>query len=172
MSPPSDPMNEDEAPKIVLPTPGGRRAAPDPVAQATPAAPAPEPTLSVADILAGFRFDGGDMPVMVSAAAPLLNLAHAMSTSRGRASMGDLRREVMQSVRTYEGELGRAGILPDQARAAHYVVCATLDDVIRNTEWGAEWAVEGLVSTFHHDVEVVQCLVAATNDLINIQVAS
>ena len=43
--------------------------------------------------------------------------------------------------------------MPEQARAAHYIVCATLDDVIRNTPWGGSWAVDGLVSTFHQDVQ-------------------
>ncbi|QBF32480.1 type VI secretion system protein TssL, long form [Thalassococcus sp. S3] len=145
---------DDETPRIVLPTPGGKRREPQP--EAAPAPPpepaAPDPALSVADILSGFRFETGDLPVMVAQAAPLLNLAHALRQAREGASMGDLRRELTKAARDYEKALATAGILPDQARAAHYVVCATLDDVIRNTSWGAEWSVEGLVSTFHQDV--------------------
>lgn len=144
----SDPFETDEAPKIVLPTPGGRRASPEPVVE-----PQQEPSgFRVAAFLQSFRFGRGDMPVLVAEAAPLLSLAHALRTGREAPEMGELRREVMRSVKNYEMALGTAGILPEQARAAHYVVCATLDDVIRNTPWGGGWSVEGLVSTFHHDV--------------------
>ncbi|NJM81992.1 MAG: type VI secretion system protein TssL [Tabrizicola sp.] len=149
----SDPFEQDDPPRIVLPTPGGRR----PVSQLIqPVDPEPpeeaESALSAAEILQGFRFDAGDMPVMVAEAAPLLNLAHTLRRTTTPPRMSDLRRETMKSVKSYETALATAGILPDQARAAHYVMCATLDDVIRNTSWGAEWSVEGLVSTFHHDV--------------------
>lgn len=150
---PTPPPDEDDLPRIVLPTPGGRKPKaepPEPVAPADP--PAPEPALSVSDILDGFRFEAGDLPIMVARAAPLLNLAHALQQTDYSGQIGALRRELTAAARNYETELATAGILPDQARAAHYVVCATLDDVIRNTDWGGEWAVEGLVSTFHHDV--------------------
>ena len=147
------PDDEDEAPRIILPTPGGKRPAPEPQPElAEPDPPAPVAALSVADILAGFRFSGGDLPELVAGAAPLLNLAHALRTGQSPPSISELRRELTGAARTYEAALAAAGSLPDQARAAHYVVCATLDDVIRNTDWGGEWAVEGLVSTFHHDV--------------------
>ncbi len=89
---------------------------------------------------------------MVAKAAPLLNLAHALRAGQNPPAIAELRRELTAAARRYEAALAAAGTLPDQARAAHYVVCATLDDVIRNTDWGSEWAVEGLVSTFHHDV--------------------
>lgn len=47
-----------------------------------------------------------------------------------------------------------ARISPERARAAHYVVCATIDDVVLSKPWGvrAGWAQSGLVSTFHMDV--------------------
>ncbi|MEJ6395842.1 type VI secretion system protein TssL, long form [Gymnodinialimonas sp. 2305UL16-5] len=151
-APPLD--EDDDTPRIVLPTPGGLSAKPetDVPAPAPADPPAPDPALSVGDILLGFHFAGGDLPVMVARAAPLLNLAHALRTGRQPPPVADLRRELTQAAREYETALAAAGILPDQARSAHYVVCATLDDVIRNTEWGVEWAVEGLVSTFHDDV--------------------
>ncbi|ABD55951.1 type VI secretion system protein TssL, long form [Jannaschia sp. CCS1] len=143
----------EDAPRIIMPTPGGKRPEVEPEAAPGPAdPPAPDPAPSVSDILSGFRFAGGDLPVMVAQAAPLLNLAHALRTGQTPPAIGDLRRSLTGAARTYEAALATAGIVPDQARAAHYVVCATLDDVIRNTDWGAEWAVEGLVSTFHHDV--------------------
>ncbi|WP_299969541.1 type VI secretion system protein TssL, long form [uncultured Roseobacter sp.] len=149
----SDPPEKDPA-RIILPTPGKPRAAPPPEAEQTPTAPEPEPIarLSVPDILAGFRLDGNQLPAMVAEASPLLNLAHALRDRDAAPDMSDLRRETIRAVKGFESALSAAGILPQQARAAHYVVCATLDDVIRNRPWGEGWAVEGLVSTFHHDV--------------------
>lgn len=147
-----NPEDDDDAPRIIMPTPGGKRVQPEPEAPGPADPPAPDPAPSVSDILQGFRFAGGDLPVMVAHSAPMLNLAHALRTGTTPPAVGDLRRELTRAARAYESSLSAAGIVPDQARAAHYVVCATLDDVIRNTPWGAEWAVEGLVSTFHHDV--------------------
>ncbi|APX11996.1 type VI secretion system protein TssL, long form [Tateyamaria omphalii] len=147
------PEQDDEAPRIILPTPGGTRPSEEPATQVVEVdPPAPAAELSVGDILNGFRFTGGDLPEMVARAAPLLNLAHALRAGQNPPSVAELRRELTGAARRYEAALAAAGTLPDQARAAHYVVCATLDDVIRNTDWGSEWAVEGLVSTFHHDV--------------------
>lgn len=149
----SDPLGSEPV-RIVLPTPGRRR--PEPAPEPADAAPSPEPEtterLSVPDILAGFRLDGEQMPAMVADAAPLLNLAHALREREAAPGMAELRRDTIAAVKRYEADLSAAGILPQQARAAHYVVCATLDDVIRNRPWGEGWAVEGLVSTFHHDV--------------------
>lgn len=146
----SDPIEDDDAPRIVLPTPGRSRA-PEPVAD--PAQPAPrEEPFSVTDVIYGFRLEGGAVPAMVTEAAPLLNLAHALRMQKSAPDIKLLRRDTIAAIKSYETALGAAGILPEQARAAHYVVCATLDDVIRNTNWGGDWSVEGLVSTFHHDV--------------------
>lgn len=146
---------DDDLPRIVLPTPGGRRPAEAETGTPPPPAdpPLPTPSLSVREILDGFSFEAGDLPLMVARSAPLLNLAHALRQNDYTDQMGALRRELTEAARRYNTDLATAGILPEQARAAHYVVCATLDDVIRNTEWGGEWAVNGLVSTFHEDVQ-------------------
>ena len=148
---PADPAGvPEEGPRIVLPTPGRpQEAAPAPQA-AAPSAPAAP--MAVADILEGFRLDGGQVPMMVAEAAPLLNLADVLRQRQTPPDLGALRAQTVEAVRAYETRLGAAGIPPQQARAAHYVVCATLDDVIRSRPWGEGWSVEGLVSTFHHDV--------------------
>jgi type VI secretion system protein ImpK len=40
-------------------------------------------------------------------------------------------------------------------RPAHYALCASIDDVVLNTPWGASgvWASQPLVETFHHDAQ-------------------
>ena len=139
----------EESPRIVLPTPGRPR---EPEPEAAPAPARPAAPMSVSDVLEGFRLDGGQVPVMVAEAAPLLNLADVLRQRETPPDLVALRAETVEAVRAYETRLAAAGIPPQQARAAHYVVCATLDDVIRSRPWGEGWSVEGLVSTFHHDV--------------------
>ena len=149
MSAPDPAGAPEEGPRIVLPTPGRPREAPPAAAPGPVAPPAP---MAVSDILEGFRLDGGQVPVLVAEAAPLLNLADILRQRETAPDLAALRAQTVEAVRAYETRLGAAGIPPQQARAAHYVVCATLDDVIRSRPWGEGWSVEGLVSTFHHDV--------------------
>ncbi|GAB1584264.1 type VI secretion system protein TssL, long form [Phyllobacterium phragmitis] len=114
----------------------------------------PNPGWPVEKLVRGFQFGGEEMPTIVASAAPLLNLAHALRQSNGQPDIDELRRITIEEIRRYERDLASARISPDRARAAHYIVCATLDDVILSKPWGvrAGWARSGLVPTFHMDV--------------------
>ncbi len=110
--------------------------------------------LPIDALLSNFRFGGEEVPTLVQSAAPLLNLAHVLRFSDAQPDPDHLRRACMEAITRYERDLGSARISPERARAAHYVVCATVDDVILSKPWGvrAGWARSGLVSTFHNDV--------------------
>lgn len=110
--------------------------------------------LPIDALLSNFRFGGEEVPTLVQSAAPLLNLAHVLRFSDVEPDPEHLRRACMEAITRYERDLGSARISPERARAAHYVVCATVDDVILSKPWGvrAGWARSGLVSTFHNDV--------------------
>lgn len=109
---------------------------------------------SVDALVRDFRFGGEEVPTIVRSAAPLLNLAHALRHTDAQPDMEQLRRTTIDAIGRYERDLASARISPERARAAHYVVCATVDDVILSKPWGvrAGWARSGLVSTFHMDV--------------------
>lgn len=109
---------------------------------------------SVDALVRDFRFGGDEVPTLVASAAPLLNLAHSIRHSDRQPDIENLRRVAMDGITRYERDLAAARISPERARAAHYVVCATVDDVILSKPWGvrAGWARSGLVSTFHMDV--------------------
>jgi type VI secretion system protein ImpK len=111
-------------------------------------------SLPIDALLSNFRFGGEEVPTLVQSAAPLLNLAHVLRFSDVEPDPEHLRRACMEAITRYERDLGSARISPERARAAHYVVCATVDDVILSKPWGvrAGWARSGLVSTFHNDV--------------------
>lgn len=110
--------------------------------------------LPIDALLSNFRFGGEEVPTLVQSAAPLLNLAHVLRFSDAQPDPEQLRRACLEAITRYERDLASARISPERARAAHYVVCATVDDVILSKPWGvrAGWARSGLVSNFHNDV--------------------
>lgn len=101
-----------------------------------------------------FTLGGEEVPTLVRSAAPLLNLSHAIRHSAQQPDMEELRRVAVSAINAYERDLASARVAPERARAAHYIVCATVDDVVLSKPWGisAGWARSGLVSTFHMDV--------------------
>ncbi len=109
---------------------------------------------SVDTLIRGFRFGGDDVPTIIRSAAPLLNLAHSLRNTEEQPDIAELRRVTIEAVGRYERDLASARISLERARAAHYVICATVDDVVLSKYWGvrAGWARSGLVSTFHMDV--------------------
>ncbi|MGO7373159.1 type VI secretion system protein TssL, long form [Rhizobium ruizarguesonis] len=120
----------------------------------TPAGSPPKGAASVETLVRDFRFGAEDVPTLVRSAAPLLNLAHALRYTEEQPDIDELRQVAIEAVGRYERDLASARISPERARAAHYVVCATVDDVVLSKAWGvrAGWARSGLVSTFHMDV--------------------
>lgn len=109
---------------------------------------------SVDALVRDFRFGGEEVPTIVRSAAPLLNLAHSLRNTEAQPDIAELRRVAIDAVGRYERDLASARISAERARAAHYIVCATIDDVVLSKPWGvrAGWARSGLVSTFHMDV--------------------
>lgn len=96
----------------------------------------------------------GALPPLVADAAPLLDLAYELRHRDGRPNLAALREASFAAAKRYERDLGLAGASPEHGRAAHYIVCATVDDIVMSKPWGrrGEWARSGLVSTFHMDV--------------------
>jgi type VI secretion system protein ImpK len=62
-----------------------------------------------------------------------------------------LRTRVQQDLETFERQARTANIAMDLLRPAHYALCASIDDVVLNTPWGATsgWADQTLVATLH-----------------------
>ncbi|QEN90066.1 type VI secretion system protein TssL [Labrys sp. KNU-23] len=121
---------------------------------AVPAEPLRSGGWSADTLVRNFRFGGEEVPTIVASAAPLLNLAHALRHTADQPDIEQLRRTTTEAINRYERDLAGARVSPERARAAHYVVCATVDDVVLSKPWGvrAGWARSGLVSTYHMDV--------------------
>lgn len=136
---------------VIRPMPGGRRAAAQPVPdrpRVAPARPAsPEPALA----------HSGTPAVTVSplaiAASPLLQLLVHLRGMHQQRDPDGLRERTTRELRDFERRARDAGIAMELLRPAHYALCASIDDIVLNTPWGAAsgWSSKPLVATFHQD---------------------
>ncbi|HKM64963.1 MAG TPA: type VI secretion system protein TssL, long form [Acidisphaera sp.] len=144
-----DPFAEPSDPDrtMIRPRPGGTRAAAaEPPPRPVQLGPGPDLT-SVPTI--------GTNP-LVAIAAPLLAAAiRIASTGRGGNPDADLlRRGLVAEVRRFEQNALATGMDTRPLRAARYALCATIDDLVLSTPWGAAstWAQQSLTSIFHTEV--------------------
>ena len=95
------------------------------------------------------------MGPLAAAAAPLLDLLARMAAGVHVSDPGEVRERAARGLRAFEADAREAGASPDELRAAHYALCAALDDVALSTPWGqgSVWSTRSLVSTFHQEVK-------------------
>jgi type VI secretion system protein ImpK len=95
---------------------------------------------------------GGGSP-LVSAASPLLDVVGRLQFLPTAPDLEGLRAKAIEELQRFERKLVESGAPPDRARVAHYVLCATVDDIILAAPWGtySVWARHGMVWTFHKD---------------------
>jgi len=122
----------DNEPTVIKPTPGRSRRAPvlQPTKPVTPPA-APPPSLPTLE-----DFAPSGAPPLVAAALPLLNLVRQIRSTPQEPDLETLRRRVVEAVKLFERKTLASGVSAENARAAHYALCATIDDVLLNTAWG------------------------------------
>lgn len=138
-----DPFAEPEDNERTLIRPRPRAAASAPLArtEAPPGAAGAVPQVGINPLLA--------------AAAPLLAAAIHLAGARGRHPDPDqLRRSMVAAVREFETKALATGLDTKSLRAARYALCATIDDLVFSTPWGASssWATQSLTSIFHNEV--------------------
>ncbi|NDG47765.1 MAG: type VI secretion system protein TssL [Rhodospirillales bacterium] len=142
----------DDAERTVVGRPALR-----PVAQVAQGAMPPHQPGAAAPRLAGEAeaFPKVGLGPLAAAASPLLAILARLANA-GIASqppVDELREHALRILRTFEADARNAGSTAEEIRAAHYVLCAALDDVVLSMPWGAQsiWAQKSLVSTFHQE---------------------
>ncbi len=94
---------------------------------------------------------------LAAAAQPLIDLLGRLSTAGMTAPPQgeELRERALRAFRQFETDAAAAGVSAEQVRAAHYILCASLDDVVLSYNWGqaSVWSVQSLVATFHQEVK-------------------
>ncbi len=151
----SDPYQGDGERTIIKPTPGGRRPAARPSGPAPGMPPPTQPAVPLPPTRLDFAaLTQASFNVVVGAATPVLNLARRLRGSPTQRDVETLRASAVEETKNFERRILAASVPPEQARAAHYALCATLDDIVLSTPWGAysSWATHSMVSTFHTDV--------------------
>ena len=141
-------------PTVIKPNPGGKRTrknSDDSAGETTTLFTA----LKSGEPVSEFDYRSSGMPLIVSAARPQLNLLGRLRTMTDVADVEQLRMAVIEEMRSYERRVANGGADMEHARIAHYVLCATIDDVVLATNWGANsnWGTDSIVSTFHRDVQ-------------------
>ena len=144
--------NGDDDSTIIRPLPRERAAPP----------PRPTPLRAVAEAneaapVAAIDFEAvppvGASPIL-AAATPLLALLARLRNVLTLPDPGALRERAVEEIRRFEQTLRTQAVPLDLIRPAHYALCASLDDVVRNTPWGSQgpWADTSLVAAFHGEV--------------------
>ncbi len=141
----AEPGDDDRT--IIRPMPGGRAPTERP-GQPPPTESAPISRLGFEDIPST-----GESSIL-SAAQPLLALLARLRNVASVPDPGSLRAHTVQELRRFEETMRQSGIPMELIRASHYAICASLDDVVRNTPWGSQgpWAAISLVAAFHGEV--------------------
>jgi type VI secretion system protein ImpK len=123
----------------------------------TKLAPPPRPAIQPEAASGGTGFGDlqpfGASPILAAAAAPLSLLARLRNVF-SVPNPSALRERAVEELRRFEQALRQQNQPTDLIRPAHYALCASLDDVVRNTPWGSQgaWADRSLVAAFHGEV--------------------
>jgi type VI secretion system protein ImpK len=90
---------------------------------------------------------------LVKAASPLLLLAAQLRNTLSAPDVEDLRRHTLEEIRRFEERSRTAGVSSEVTRAARYALCASLDEGVLSTPWGAqsEWAQQTLLVALHRE---------------------
>ena len=176
---PPDSLGRRDNRTIIVPNPGGRRPEP-PRAIVPPIAPAPAappPAWSAypatAEASAGEEWiksraappqpqyvERREIPIadllvpnenpILQAAGPLLLLLGRLRVAQLQASPASLMGQVAEAVAFFDGQVRAAGVAPEQANVAKYILCATADDIVQNipTEDRHVWTQYSMLSRF------------------------
>ncbi len=142
---------------VMRPRPGGARRPAGDVGQ-RPAAPPPRggqeyaPPPSAGNLVASDFISGSGNPIL-QAAGPLIAVASRLQSTVANADINALRSQAMQDVRQFDDRMRAAGVTPEDALVARYVVCTFFDSCVLNTPWGAQsdWSGQSLLIMFHKE---------------------
>ncbi|HKE83732.1 MAG TPA: type IVB secretion system protein IcmH/DotU [Vicinamibacterales bacterium] len=156
MSEIDDPFKPSDA-TVLRPRPGaGRRGGGDPLPPSSrPPGVPPGGGAGFTEPVAASARDllGVGLNPLVQAASPLLMLAGQMRGTLSAPEVGDLRRHALEEIRRFEERARAGGVSGEVTRAARYALCASLDEAVLSTPWGAQsdWAQQTLLVALHRE---------------------
>ena len=145
---------------VIKPTPGRRSGqtqmprSPDATQHPPGRQPAPQATYAAYSNpgSAQFKTQYGLNPV-VNAASMLVAVFYKTRQTVSHQNVGGLHQQLVAAIRNFEDAAKEKNISPEITLAARYIICATLDEAVLHTPWGAEsaWMQRTLLSTFHNE---------------------
>ncbi len=164
-------MADDNDRTVIRPTPGRRPATPSASQPAVPSmAPAAPPPMAPPQAGAGMpppaaapaqpqyspdvsAIAPSGLNPLVDSAIVLLTLVGQLRNTGSHPDVAGLREHVVQQIKVFEQNSRTAGVTPETALAARYVLCTLLDETVLGTPWGSEsvWSAQSLLSTFHNE---------------------
>src|SRR4051812_38299916 len=149
---PGTPPPDDSESTLMIPKPGGRRAA---------AVPAPAPaagqamTLDASAVLSDVEDTIGPVGLnpLVANAAVLLNTVPTIRRSLHHADPAGLREYLLRAITEFEQRARAAGASPEHVLIGRYALCTMIDEAVANMPWGAspEWVQQSLLVTLHRE---------------------
>jgi len=145
---PGVPPSDDPDATMMIPKPGGRRAA----------APSPSAsqamTLDTAAVLSDVE-DGAavGMNPLVANASVLLNTVPTIRRSMHHPDPAGLREYLLRAITEFEQRARAAGASPEHVLISRYALCTMIDEAVANMPWGAspEWVQQSLLVTLHRE---------------------
>jgi type VI secretion system protein ImpK len=146
-----DPFRPAADSTLLRPRPGGGRHGASDATRSRPAAPFvsdAEPISAAARALLGVGLNP-----LVQAASPLLLLAAQLRGSLSPMDVAGLRRHALEEIRRFEEQARASRVQNEIVLAARYALCASLDEAVLSTPWGAqsEWAQHPLLVALHRE---------------------
>ncbi len=156
-APPADAGDVDRT-VIRRPVPGGRRPTSPPDQAAAPVA-LPHVALAPGQLAPQTGTTPGTSTTtppgtpLAAAAAPLLQLLARLRNTAHPPEAGNLYERASRALRTFEQRALDSGVPENHVKVVHYALCASIDDAVLNTPWGAAspWAKRPLAALFHQD---------------------
>ena len=145
--PPGVPEPDSES-TIMIPKPGGRRAAaPSTAGQAV--------MLDASAVLSDVEDTSGPVGLnpLVANASVLLNTVPTIRRSLHHADPAGLRNFLLRAITEFETRARAGGASPEHVLIARYALCTVIDEAVANMPWGAspEWVQQSLLVTLHRE---------------------
>lgn len=90
---------------------------------------------------------------LYAAASTLLDIAAELRRPHTNIDLAKLRQSLTAEINAFNLKAKNKGIAETQITLARYILCATLDEFVLDTPWGANsnWSEYSLLNTFHQD---------------------
>jgi len=114
-----------------------------------------QPSVSAAEPLPAIGREnlGTGLDPLVRAASSVLLLAGQLRGTLAAPDVAGLRRHALDEIYKFEERARSSGAANETVLAARYALCATLDEAVLSTPWGAqsEWAQQTLLVSLHRE---------------------